>query len=167
MDNQTAEHSYESEINETVSDVFGTMLNTEATPTSDGTLPGKDLVTAIIAFAGAWNGDLVLGCCRAQALIFARRFLQCDELTEVGEEVISTIAELSNIVAGNLKVVLPSGTNISTPSVIEGGDYDVRVYRGKIIHHTVFTTDAGPFTVRLIEASSLNQRSLNAHSGGG
>lgn len=157
MDNPSLARRYEKEINETVMDLFGTMLNTEATPTGEGALPGKDLVTSIIAFTGAWNGDLVLDCCRAQALSFAQRFLQCDELTEVGEEVISTIAELSNIVAGNLKVVLPGGTNISTPSVIEGADYDVRVYRGKVINHTIFTTDAGPFSVRLIEASSLNR----------
>jgi CheY-specific phosphatase CheX len=157
MENSTVQRSYETEVNDTVSDLFGTMLGTEATPSEEKALPGKDLVTAIIAFAGAWNGDLVLDCCRAQALVFAQRFLQCEELSEVGEEVISTIAELSNIVAGNLKVVLPSGTNISTPSVIEGGNYEVRVYRGKILNHTIFSTDAGPFSVRLIEASSTNK----------
>jgi chemotaxis protein CheX len=156
MDNPSLARSYESEINETVMDLFGTMLNTEAIPTGENALPGKDLVTAIVAFAGAWNGDLVLDCCRAQALAFAQRFLQCEDLAEVGEEVISTIAELSNIVAGNLKAVLPSGTNISTPSVIEGAHH-VRVYRGKVINHTIFATDAGPFSVRLIEASNLNQ----------
>lgn len=157
MGKMTEPKSYEAEISETVGELFGTMLNTEATPSSETALPGKDLVTAIIAFAGAWNGDLVLECCHAQALAFARRFLQCDEINEIGEEVISSIAELSNIVAGNLKVVLPSGTNISTPSVIEGGNYDVRVYRGKVINHTIYATDAGPFSVRLIEASSLNK----------
>jgi len=154
MDNATEPRRYETEINETVGDLFGTMLETEATPTEDTALPGKDMVTAIIAFTGSWNGDLVLECCHAQALTFTRRFLQCEEITEIGEEVISTIAELSNIVAGNLKVVLPNGTNISTPSVIEGGHYDVRVYRGKIINHTIFATDGGPFSVRLIEASN-------------
>lgn len=157
MGNTAEQKNYETEISETVSELFGTMLNTEATPSSDTVLPGKDMVTAIIAFAGTWNGDLVLECCHAQALAFARRFLQCEEINEIGEEVISSIAELSNIIAGNLKVVLPNGTNISTPSVIEGGNYDVRVYRGKVINHTIFATDAGPFSVRLIEASTLNK----------
>jgi hypothetical protein len=58
--------------------------------------------------------------------------------------------------------VLPSGTNISTPSVIEGGNYDVRVYRGRILNHTIFSTDAGPFSVRLIEASSMNRMNRGA-----
>jgi CheY-specific phosphatase CheX len=157
MDKSTTTQSYETEINETVCDLFNTMLSTEATPSADEALPGKDQVTAIIAFAGTWNGDLVLECRRAQAVAFTKRFLQCEEVEETSEDVISTVAELSNIVAGNLKVVLPAGTNISTPSVIEGGDYDVRVYRGKIINHTVYHTDAGPFAVRLIEASNLNR----------
>ena len=157
MENVIQPRSYETEINETVGELFWTMLNTEAIPADETALPGKDVITAIIAFAGSWSGDLVLECCSAQALAFARRFLQSEEITEVGEDVISTVAELSNIVAGNLKAVFPSGTSISTPSVIEGGNYDVRVYRGKLVNHTIFTTDAGPFSVRLIETSSLKK----------
>jgi len=71
--------------------------------------------------------------------------------------VVSTVAELSNIVAGNLKAILPPGVNISTPSVIHGDNYDVQVYRGKMINRTVFTTDAGPFEIRLIESQSTSK----------
>lgn len=149
--------TYEDEINEIVSDLFGTMLNTEATPSAQRMAAGASTLTSIIAFAGSWKGDLVLECGRPQALVFAKRFLQCEDLDENSEDVVSTVAELSNIIAGNLKVVLPPGVTISTPSVIQGGNYDIQIYGGKIINHTVYDTDAGSFDIRLIEASSVSK----------
>jgi chemotaxis protein CheX len=157
MERQPLQHSYEAEINQTVGDLFRTMLNTDVTPTSDSVPPGQDMVTAMMAFAGAWKGNLVLACHRTQALRFAQRFLQCDDLDESSDDVSSSLAELSNIIAGNLKAVMPSGVNIGTPSVIEGQNYAVRICGGKVINHTVFTTDAGPFSVRLIEDASLSK----------
>lgn len=157
METQPLEHNYEAEINQTVLDLFRTMLNTEVTPTTEGVPPGQDMITAMMAFAGTWKGNLVLECDRAQALRFAQRFLQCDELDETSEDVSSSLAELSNIIAGNLKAVMPSGVNIGTPSVIEGQAYAVRICGGKVINHTVFATDAGPFSVRLVEDASLSK----------
>ena len=153
MEIPTSPQCYAEEINETVSELFNTMLNTEALPTTETVVRDHEFITAIMAFAGPWTGDLLVECGRAQALIFAQRFLQADDLDEHGEEVVSTIGELSNIIAGNLKVVLPPGVSMSTPSIIEGTRYDVRIQGGKIVNDTIFKTDAGLFAIRLIEAS--------------
>lgn len=150
---QAIPRSYEGEINETVTDLFMTMLSTEATATSE-CARGQDAITSIIAFAGPWKGNLLLECGRTQAVAFTKRFLQLNEVDEHSEDVFSTVAELSNIVAGNLKVVLPHGVSMSTPSIIEGSRYDVRVHGGKLINEMFYTTDVGPFTIRLIEACS-------------
>ena len=156
MKAETAVHAFEAEINQTVRDLFQTMLELDAAPTTEAMPKGQSMITAVIAFAGPWKGDLVLECGRPQALRFAQRFLQMDDLEEGSEDVTSSIAELSNIVAGNLKVVLPAGVSLGTPSLIEGVDYAVRVYGGKLINHTVYTTDAGSFSIRLIEDSNAS-----------
>jgi CheY-specific phosphatase CheX len=156
-------NSYESEINETVRDLFETMLATKAEPTTHPAPKGTDTITAIMAFAGSWKGDLLLECGRAQALAFAQRFLQTDDLDSHSEDVTSTVAEMSNIIAGNLKVVLPPGVSMGTPSVVEGANYDVRVCGGKVINETFFVTDAGPFAIRLVEASGQS-KDRNAYS---
>jgi|SRR5882672_547308 len=150
-------NSYEAEINETVRDLFETMLATKAEPTADPVPKGPDTITAIMAFVGSWKGDLLLECGRGQALAFAQRFLQTDDLDPHSEDVTSTVAEMSNIIAGNLKVVLPAGVSMGTPSVVEGGHYDVRICGAKVINETFFVTDAGPFAIRLIEASGQNK----------
>ncbi len=150
-------NSYEAEINETVRDLFETMLATKAEPTANAIPRGADTITAIMAFAGSWKGDLLLECGRVQALAFAQRFLQADDLDPHSEDVTSTVAEMSNIIAGNLKVVLPAGVSMGTPSVVEGANYDVRICGGKVINETFFVTDAGPFAIRLIEASGQNK----------
>jgi CheY-specific phosphatase CheX len=112
---------------------------------------GEDVITALMAFAGPWKGDLVLECHRPQAHCFAKRFLQADDLPESSEDVAGTIAELSNIIAGNLKVFLPAGVSIGTPSIIEGSNYTVHICGGRVIHDRAFATDAGIFLLRLIE----------------
>ena len=151
METQKLQTSYQGEIDQIVGDLFRTMLGTEAAPTEECPPGGTDVITAFMAFTGPWKGDLVLECHRPQALCFAKRFLQCDDIDELGEDIPSTVAELANIIAGNLKVILPTGVNIGTPSIIEGKDYTIRVCGGRIIHQRAFATDAGPFLVRLIE----------------
>jgi CheY-specific phosphatase CheX len=155
---QQVVNRYEAEINETVRDLFETMLGTQAQPCEES-LPQSqdDSITAIIAFAGSWRGDLLLECRRNQAFIFTQRFLQIEDLDPQSEDVTSTVAEMSNIIAGNLKVVLPAGVNMGTPSVVEGKSYDIRIYGGKVINESYFITDAGHFAIRLIEASGLGK----------
>jgi CheY-specific phosphatase CheX len=151
--------NYESEIHQAVQELFSTMLNTEVTPAEQCEKTGLDMITAIIAFAGPWKGDLVLECGRPQALAFAQRFLQSDELDSFSEDIISPVAELANIIAGNLKVVLPQGVTISTPSVVQGDRYDIRIYGSTLVNRCVFVTDAGPFEVRLIRACQPGKES--------
>jgi hypothetical protein len=62
-----------------------------------------------------------------------------------------------NGMKNNLREMLPGGVNLGTPSVIEGQDYAVRICGGRVINHTVFATDAGPFSIRLIEDASLSR----------
>ncbi|MFY9647627.1 MAG: chemotaxis protein CheX [Terriglobales bacterium] len=152
MGTQIVQNSYQSEIDQIVGDLFRTMLGTEASPTEEEPPLGEEVITSVIAFAGEWKGDLVLECHRTQAHSFAKRFLQSEDIDESSEDVPSTIAELANIIAGNLKVVLPTGVNMGTPSTIEGKDYTVRICGGTTLCKRAFVTDAGAFLLRLIEA---------------
>jgi len=43
------------------------------------------------------------------------------------------LGELANMLAGNLKSVLPSGVVLSMPSVIEGSDYSLRICGKRLI----------------------------------
>lgn len=145
------DNAYQAELDEIVGNLFRTMLGTEVLPTTECPPPGEDVITALLAFAGSWKGELIFECHRPQAHCFAKRFLQSDDLDASSEDIPSTVAELANIIAGNLKGVMPAGVNIGTPSVIVGREYTVRVCCGKTVHHRAFTTDTGGFRLRLVE----------------
>lgn len=151
METQTPESTYQAAIDQIVGDLFRTMLATEVSPTTQSPAPGKDVITAFLPFAGPWQGELVLECHRPQAVCFARRFLQSDDLEEFSEDIPGTVAELANIIGGNLKVVMPTGIVMGTPSIIEGTDYTIRLCGGKSVCDRAYSTDAGAFNIRLIE----------------
>ncbi len=151
MDTKIAENTYQADVDQIVATLFLTMLATEASPTPEDPPRGQDVITSVMPFAGTWKGDLVLECQWPQARCFAKRFLQTEDIDEFSEDIPSTIAELANIIAGNVKSVLPPGVSIGTPSIIQGKDYTVRVCGGKTLCHRAFSTDAGGFLLRLIE----------------
>ena len=142
---------YQEEVDQIVANLFLTMLGTEVSPSPQFPCRVDNIITTVMPFAGAWKGDLILECHWPQARRFAKRFLQIEDIDDFSEDIPSTVAELANIIAGNLKSVLPAGVSIGTPSIIEGKDYSIRVWGGKTICHRAYVTDAGDFLLRLIE----------------
>ena len=54
------------------------------------------------------------------------------------------------MLAGNLKPVLPPGVGLSTPSVVKGADYTLRVCGDTLCERLHFGDPAGDFRVTLI-----------------
>ena len=83
-------------------------------------------VTGCVTVDGAWHGAIVLSCERALAgSLAAELFRSGAAATEA--EIRDTIGELTNILAGNIKALLPGPVRISLPAVAMGGDYDFTV----------------------------------------
>jgi chemotaxis protein CheX len=113
-------------------DVFTTMLSAtivagavfvekeEKTPTSG--------VISLIGFAGTWVGSGSLSCSASLACKIASRFLMA-EYDAVGEDVLDSVAEVTNMIIGNVKTVLENrlgGMGLSTPTVIYGRNFQTR-----------------------------------------
>jgi len=114
--------AYQTAVDEAVTSLFHTMLATDVVP-AEPKDTHQETVTALIGFGGNWRGAFEFECGRPEALVFARRFMQAEDLTEFNEDVRDTVGELANVIAGNLKSVLPSGLTMSAPTIIEGKDY--------------------------------------------
>jgi chemotaxis protein CheX len=67
------------------------------------------------------------------------------------DDVRDVLGELANMVAGNLKSLLPKGVDLSIPTVVEGRDYSLHVCGGNIVERSIFTGSAGDFCVTVIE----------------
>jgi chemotaxis protein CheX len=131
------------------------MLSTDVAPAEVKPHGGATL-TALVAFGGKWHGAFALECDQPSALKFARRFLQCDDL-EDPNEVRDAIGELANVIAGNVKQILPPGTTLATPSMIEGTNYTIRVCGERTVGTAGFVSDDTSLIVRLIEDSTSSE----------
>jgi chemotaxis protein CheX len=113
-------------------EVFSTMLNInlvvggvfvekeEKTPTSG--------VVSLIGLAGAWVGTGSLSCSAEFACKIASAFLMA-EYPGVSEDVLDSVAEVTNMIIGNVKTMLENrlgGMGLSTPTVIYGRNFQTR-----------------------------------------
>jgi chemotaxis protein CheX len=69
----------------------------------------------------------------------------------IDDDVRDVMGELANMVAGNLKSLLPRGVDLSMPSVVEGSDYSLRVCGVNAVERMTFSSTTGIFRITLIE----------------
>lgn len=140
--------SYRLGIQQVTENVFETMLATAVTMLEGATeaAPHAEF-TAAIFYAGLWKGALLVECSEQQARAWSSKIMEIPEPTS--EDARDGLGELTNILAGNLKPLLPPGVSISTPSVVEGTEYSLRVFGSPIIEQIDFADERGRFRVTL------------------
>lgn len=140
--------SYRPGISQITEAVFSTMLELPIHPTD--TRPGHERyeLTAAVYYAGAWKGAVLLECSLEQAMDWGSRLMGLP--APAPEDVRDSLGELCNVLAGNLKPLLPPGAGLSTPSVVKGGDYSLRICGDTFCERLHFADPAGDFRVTLI-----------------
>src|SRR5215471_8255964 len=118
MEIDCAVTAYRANAVQVVDLVFTTMLGLEVKPHHGLWSPPPDMVTAVVYFVGVWHGAVLLECSRDQACTFARLLMQVELPENVDDDVRDALGELANMLAGNLKSVLPPGVVLSMPSLI-------------------------------------------------
>jgi chemotaxis protein CheX len=114
-----------------VQDVFITMVGVEDLlhlPLQiDATTHFKECLTAMVGLAGTYNGLVSVHIPWPLAISFTSSMLGM-EVTEIDDDVNDAMGEIANMVAGSFKQHLPRGGSdiqLSTPSVVNGADYNV------------------------------------------
>ncbi len=124
-------------IRASTAEVFSTMLGLELTVgevfvEKEEAVPASGVVS-IIGLAGAWVGSGSLSCSAQFACKMASHFLQ-EEYSAVTEDVLDTVAEVTNMVVGNVKTHLENrlgAMGLSTPTVIYGRNFQTRGARNQ------------------------------------
>jgi CheY-specific phosphatase CheX len=104
----------------TVERVFSTIMEAKVALGSGDWKAGPDAMTAVIDFKGDWRGAIALQCSTSEARHLAVMFLGKDEIDGPEEDSRDVMGELLNIIAGNLKPVLPRGAQATLPTVVSG-----------------------------------------------
>jgi len=113
-------------------DVFSTMLNLELTPgdlfiEKERSVPASGVVS-LIGLAGPWVGSGSLWCTAEFACKIASHLLQT-EYAAMNEDVLDAVAEVTNMIIGNVKTALEDrlgAMGLSTPTVIYGRNFQTR-----------------------------------------
>ncbi len=101
--------------------VFSTVL---ASPVGDPVRPPepppKPALTGSIHISGQWQGSVLVSTTESFADHAAEKMLGIDNSSVAPEDRVDVLAELTNMIGGNIKSLLPGPSNLSLPSVAPG-----------------------------------------------
>ena len=142
---------YRDGIAETTISVFQTMLGATVELLERAPDLSTSEITAAVYYAGDWKGALLLECSTGQALEWISRQLGIPADSALSDDIRDGLGELANVLAGNLKPLLPRGVGLSMPSVVEGTDYGLHLCGGNLFERLDFSDGNNPFRVTLVE----------------
>ncbi len=119
-------------VRDSTNEVFSTMLGIELEQCDaymdTASPPAGDGIHSFVGLAGSWVGTGSVSCTSSFACKISSLFLMA-EYTSVNEDVLDAIAEITNMIIGNVKTLLeedlgPMG--LSIPTVIFGRNFAAR-----------------------------------------
>jgi chemotaxis protein CheX len=111
--------------------------------------PETATFTGCVNIVGAWEGQVVLQLPMELVRRSAAKMLTLDANELTLEDMQDTAGELTNMVGGNVKALLPQPSRLSLPSVVEGTDYNLRVPGAVCVSRIVFESEGSPFVVTM------------------
>jgi chemotaxis protein CheX len=149
--------------------VCSTMLGLELGPGEcliESTPPeAADGVLALIGVAGGWAGTGSVSCSAAMACRVCNQMLMT-EAAAVDEEVLDAMAELTNMIVGNVKTDLETDLGalaLSIPTVIYGRNFKAKTASNLEWHKVRWVLDGDPLTVRLCLAPQDQAQAHGPH----
>jgi len=144
-----------SDIRAATAEVFSTMLGTELHFTESysdkGSSQPLDGVICLIGMAGDWTGTGTLSCSPEFACRIASQMLMA-EYTQVDADVLDAVAEVANMVLGNVKTALEKslGTmGMSIPTAIYGKNFLAKSFGDETWTVVVFDCEGQRLEVKL------------------
>lgn len=139
----------DADITEIACSIWETLF---ALPLVEGTTPPQptdSTVTGCVNIEGAWNGAVTFQCPMALAgILTAQMFLNGSSPSV--DDISDAVGELTNMLAGNVKALLPEPCHISLPGVAFGSDYRFSVVGTKPVASVSFTCGGHPLLVTLL-----------------
>lgn len=109
----------EDQIYQLVEQLFSVTLDLEIERVSEtSTVSFAQALAAEVRLEGAWNGTIALHCSSLLAEKAAVAMFGLDRAAMRPEHVKDALGELTNVLGGNIKRLLPKPTEMSTPGVL-------------------------------------------------
>lgn len=121
------------QIHSITENVFTTMLGCPVTLASDmADLEQHAPITGCVQISGTWFGAVMVQTTQQLATHAASTMLAMEETDVQKIDRQDTMAEIANMVGGNIKSLVPSPSVLSLPTVTSGEDFDIRIFGTRI-----------------------------------
>ena len=147
---------FETVITGIVSDVWSAILGLtisegEQALEAARKIPCERSVTSCVQITGTFEGTVMVCCTHRLAAEMAAIMFDIgeDELTD--QEIEDATGEIGNMVAGNIKLLLPGPSDISLPAVVDGIDYRLLVPGSKVCGKILVECKGEPVLVTLLQ----------------
>jgi chemotaxis protein CheX len=146
-------------ITSSTQEVFSMMLGIDVAagePFVDDSAGTNSGVLALLGLAGAWVGTGSMSCSAEIACHLASAMLMT-ECPAIDDEVLDAVAEVANMVIGNIKTKLEEtlGTMaLSTPTVVYGRNFETRRVGSREWVSVPFPCDGGSISVQICLAEA-------------
>jgi len=109
--------------------------------------PGGDVTVGCVTVTGAWQGSVRLACPAQLARMAAAAMfdLPAEQLDD--REVADALGELTNMVGGNIKSLIPGPSRLSMPAVTVGAAPTVKPPRAALVARVSLACEGLPLTV--------------------
>jgi chemotaxis protein CheX len=144
-------------------EVFGTMLGAAIEFDEGGKSDSESGMMALVGLTGNWSGAGTLSCSPALGNRASEAMFMSEPAADPGainDEVLDAVAELTNMVVGNIKNILEHHLGpmaISIPSVIYGRNFHFRSLTGNVSASVAFRWAGEPLEVKVVLAPSSDQ----------
>jgi chemotaxis protein CheX len=139
-------------VNQVVAEVFSTMLGIEVIPCGPRqATAGEICIAACVHVSGACSGSIVVRVPAAFGRRIASAMFAMDAADLGDGEVKDAMGEVANMVAGALRLALPTPNAISLPSVAEGRELSLRVPGSETVLEAWFGAEGADFAVSLLD----------------
>jgi chemotaxis protein CheX len=108
-------------------------------------------VACYVQISGAWNGAILLACPAEVARRAASIMFHAEPDDMAIFDLQDAVAELTNMIGGNFKALLPQSCYLSLPAVVEGGDYSTRIPGSRSIGGISFACEGNPVSISILE----------------
>lgn len=124
-------------------------------PTSDelsDALRDQRSYVGIVQITGGWDGAVAVHCSYELARQAASRFLGVAEADVSVDDLQDALGELTNMIGGNFKALLPDRCMLGLPVVVDGAALRLRLPGNHQVLKCAFVSESQPLTVTVLKA---------------
>jgi chemotaxis protein CheX len=129
-------------------DVWESFTGREIELTDDQLRPdGGDVTVGCVTVTGGWQASVLLACPARLARMAASAMFDRPAEQLGDQDVADALGELTNMIGGNIKSLIPGPSRLSMPSVTVGGSSTARVPGAALLSTVSLACEGLPLTV--------------------